>query len=86
RKVETERGRLAAGMRDSSWSRGFTEFAARIIEALRAGRREVEGAATFEDGHRIQQVLDAARRSHESGRREVVGNETAGLARRLDPN
>ncbi|OLE51153.1 MAG: hypothetical protein AUG51_24245 [Acidobacteria bacterium 13_1_20CM_3_53_8] len=67
KRIETERGRLAEGMRDSSWSRGFTAFAPRIVEALREGRSTVEGAAIFEDGYRTQLVLDAARRSNKTG-------------------
>ncbi|MGA9997119.1 MAG: Gfo/Idh/MocA family oxidoreductase [Pyrinomonadaceae bacterium] len=67
KRVETERGELAKGMRDSSWSRGFTTFARRIIEALREGQNTVEGAATFHDGYRTQLVLDAARKSNENG-------------------
>lgn len=67
RRVETERGELAPGMRDGGWARGFTAFSKRIVEALRAGRTTVQGAATFEDGYRTQLVLDAARRAHESG-------------------
>ena len=72
KRIETERGRLAEGMRDSSWSRGFTAFAPRIVEALREGRSTVEGAATFEDGYRTQLVLDAARRSNETGCSEKI--------------
>ena len=72
REVEVERGDFAEGMRDSSWARGFTAFARAIVEALREGRREVEGAATFEDGYQIQRVLDAGRASHESGCRVAV--------------
>jgi hypothetical protein len=34
---------------------------------MRAGHTSVEGAATFDDGHRTQLVLDAARRSHREG-------------------
>ncbi|HVS82543.1 MAG TPA: Gfo/Idh/MocA family oxidoreductase [Pyrinomonadaceae bacterium] len=67
KRVETERGELALGMRDGGWARGFTVFSRKIVEALRAGRTTVEGAATFEDGYRTQLVLDAARRSYESG-------------------
>ena len=67
RRVETDRGELAPGMRDGGWARGFTAFSKRIVEALREGRTTVEGAATFEDGYRTQLVLDAARRAHESG-------------------
>jgi predicted dehydrogenase len=70
--IETEEGELAAGMREGSWSRGFTIFSRAIIAALREGRTEIKDAATFEDGYRTQLVLDAARRSHESGRMESV--------------
>ncbi len=73
--VETERAPLAEGMRDNEWSRGFTVFACEIVSALREGRREVEGAATFDDGHRIQLVLDAARAAHDGGCRVTVGDE-----------
>ena len=65
--VETDRGELAPGMAEGSWSRGFTAFSEQIVSALREGRATVEGAATFEDGYRTQLVLDAARRSNESG-------------------
>ena len=67
RRVKTHPGELAKGMRDGGWSRGFTAFSQRIVEALHEGRTTVEGAATFEDGYRTQLVLDAARRSDESG-------------------
>ncbi|MDT7540717.1 MAG: hypothetical protein QOE33_621 [Acidobacteriota bacterium] len=66
--IEVEQSPLAAGMRDGEWSRGFTVFSQKIIDALREGRNSVEGAATFDDGHRTQLVLDAARRSHAEGR------------------
>jgi predicted dehydrogenase len=76
RRVETESGELAPRMIEGGWSRGFTTFARLIVEALREGRQTVEDAATFEDGHRIQLVLDAARRSHESGCwTEIVSSE-----------
>ncbi len=67
KRVGSDRGELAKGMRDSGWARGFTAFSKRIVEALREGRATVEGAATFEDGYRTQAVLDAGRRSDESG-------------------
>jgi predicted dehydrogenase len=67
KRVETDRGELAPGMRDGGWARGFTTFSNRIVEAVRADRTTVEGAATFEDGYRTQLVLDAARKSHLSG-------------------
>ncbi len=67
KRVETDPGELGSGMRDNDWARGFTAFSSKIVEALRAGRTTVKGAATFEDGYRTQLVLDAARRSFESG-------------------
>lgn len=66
-RVETDCGQLAKGMRDGGWSRGFTEFSQRVVEALREGRTTVDGAATFADGYRTQLVLDAARKSNETG-------------------
>ena len=67
KRVETDHGDLAEGMRDGGWARGFTSFSRKIVEALRKGRATVAGGATFEDGYRTQLVLDAARRSNESG-------------------
>ena len=58
---------IAPGMRQASWSRGFTVLACAIVNALRQGHRTVAGAATFEDGYHVQLVLDAARASNESG-------------------
>jgi predicted dehydrogenase len=73
REIETDEAPLAERMRDTEWSRGFTVFAREIIDALREGRTTVEGAATFDDGHRTQLVLDAARAAHASGCRVTVG-------------
>ncbi len=67
RRIETDQGELAPGMRDGGWARGFTAFSKRIVAALREGYTTVEGAATFADGYRTQLVLDAARRANESG-------------------
>jgi predicted dehydrogenase len=66
-RVEVGCAELAPGMRDSGWARGFTIFSMKIVDALRAGEKTVEGAATFADGYRTQVVLDAARRSHDKG-------------------
>lgn len=67
RPVQVDQDVIAPGMRDGSWSRGFTAFSSAIIDALREGRTIVEGAATFEDGYRAQVVMDAARKSYVSG-------------------
>jgi predicted dehydrogenase len=65
KKVEVDHGELARGMSDNGWARGFTLFSQKIVEAMRAGRTVVDGAATFEDGYRTQLVLEAARISNE---------------------
>ncbi|HYY96121.1 MAG TPA: Gfo/Idh/MocA family oxidoreductase [Pyrinomonadaceae bacterium] len=75
REVETEAAPLAEGLRDNEWSRGFTVFARELVAALAEGRTSVDGAATFDDGHRTQLVLDAARAAHESGCRVTVRDE-----------
>ena len=53
---------------DTDWARCFIRYSRAIVDAIRAGKDEVESAATFQDGHRNQQVLDAARKS--AGRAE----------------
>jgi predicted dehydrogenase len=35
---------------------------------MASGAGEIENAATFEDGHRVQMVLDAARESDAEGK------------------
>src|SRR5215208_3447961 len=72
--VQVEQDHMAQGMREGSWSRGFTAFAVAVCEATRAGKTTVKDAATFEDGYRVQLVLDAIRASNESGCWESVGN------------
>ena len=68
RTVEVDPDAVAPGMREGSWSRGFTAFSSAIIDALREGRTSVEGAATFADSYRAQLVMDAAREANQSGR------------------
>ena len=75
RRVSTDCAPLASGLRDNEWSRGFTVFAREIVAALREDRTTINGAATFDDGHRTQLVLDAARAAHESGCRVTVRDE-----------
>ncbi len=52
---------------DTGFSRGFTSFAPKIIEAIREGKTVIENAAMFADGLKVQRVLDAARKSDETG-------------------
>jgi predicted dehydrogenase len=67
RPVQVDQDHMAQGMRQSSWSSGFTALSCAIIEALRNGKKTVKDAATFEDGHRVQLVLDAVRTSNKTG-------------------
>jgi predicted dehydrogenase len=67
RPVQVDQDHMAAGMREGSWSRGFTAFSVAICDALRAGKSTVKDAATFADGYRVQLALDAIRVSNESG-------------------
>jgi predicted dehydrogenase len=66
RPVQIDQDHMAKGMRESSWSRGFTALSGAIVEAMRSGKKTVKDAATFEDGYRVQLVLDAARESNTS--------------------
>ncbi|HSE33388.1 MAG TPA: Gfo/Idh/MocA family oxidoreductase [Pyrinomonadaceae bacterium] len=66
RPVDIEPDRIAPGMKDSSWARGFTRFSCAMVDAVRTGKKTVPDAATFEDGYRVQLVLDAARESNKS--------------------
>lgn len=62
----------ALGIPDTDWSRAFLLQAREVVRAILESRDSVPGAASFEDGHRTQQVLDAVRRSHEGGWTEVL--------------
>lgn len=53
----------AHGMRDTTWTRAFVRMARGVHAAIAEGRTDVPLAATFEDGLRVQQVLDAIRQS-----------------------
>lgn len=73
RPVQIQQDSIAPGMRPGSWSRGFSTLSCHLVEALREGRTSVDGAASFEDGYRVQLVLDAARESNKSGCWTKVG-------------
>lgn len=65
--IEADFDQPIAGVPDTGFSRGFTAFAPAIVEAIQLGKTKIEHAATFEDGLRVQEVLDAARQSNETG-------------------
>ena len=62
--VETDLGSTVPGVPDTGFARGFMSFAPVIVDAIRNGNNEIEHAATFADGLRVQRVLDAARESN----------------------
>jgi predicted dehydrogenase len=65
--VKVEFGKALPGVPDTGFARGFVDFAPKIVEAIRNGETFIECAATFEDGVRVQRVLDAARESDATG-------------------
>ena len=60
------------GVADTGFARGFMDFAPKIVDAVREGRPVIEHAATFDDGLRVQRVLDAARESNASGKVIII--------------
>lgn len=66
-KVEIDLNEGVEGARNTGWNNGFLTFAEEIIKALKAGKTEVEGAATFADGYQVQLLMDAARQSNATG-------------------
>ncbi|HEY8559554.1 MAG TPA: Gfo/Idh/MocA family oxidoreductase [Pyrinomonadaceae bacterium] len=65
--AEADLGRNVEGVADTGFARGFMNFAPAIVDAISAGETFIEHAATFEDGVKVQKVLDAAHESNESG-------------------
>ncbi|MGI8640833.1 MAG: Gfo/Idh/MocA family protein [Pyrinomonadaceae bacterium] len=70
REIDVNFDKPIEGIPDTGFSRGFMSFAPKIIEAVGEGKTEIENAATFADGLKVQEVLDAARKSDKSG--EIV--------------
>lgn len=70
RKIEVELDMPLEGVADTGFSRGFTSLAPKIVAAVKSKATELEHAATFADGLKVQEILDAAHRSNASG--EVV--------------
>ncbi|MGI8468487.1 MAG: Gfo/Idh/MocA family protein [Pyrinomonadaceae bacterium] len=66
-RIEIDLGKTVEGVPDTGFARGFMSFAPRIVEAILNGKTEIEHAATFDDGLKVQRVLDAARESNEKG-------------------
>ncbi len=66
--IDVDFGLAIDGVPDTGFSRGFMEFAPRIIDAILSDSNEIKHAATFSDGVTVQRVLDAARESDATGR------------------
>lgn len=56
------------GLFESGFPSGFMAFAPKIVEAIRTESIGIPNAATFDDGVKVQRVLDAARESNQTGR------------------
>lgn len=68
-KLEFKPVKAPKGIFDSGFPSGFMAFAPRIIEAIQNGKIEIEHAATFADGVKVQKIIDAA---HESNAKKCV--------------
>lgn len=78
-KVDLNLNEAVEGAKNTGWNNGFLAFATDMVQALRSGKTEVENAATFEDGYRIQLALDAARESSKTKRMITINaNKAAG--------
>ena len=66
RDIETVIGKSVEGIFDSGFPSGFVAFAPKIVEAILQNATEIEHAATFADGLKVQKILDAAHESNET--------------------
>ena len=71
--VAVDLGEAPPNTKVGGWSRGFLNFAREIVAALKEGRTDIEHAATFDDGLRVQIALDRAHKSNLEGRFVSVG-------------
>jgi predicted dehydrogenase len=63
--IDVEMAPLVPGVPDTGFAAAFMAFAPLLVNAIREGRK-ADGAATFDDGLRVQRILDAARESDTS--------------------
>jgi predicted dehydrogenase len=59
-----DRAREVSWLPDNIWARSFYHLARETVQALHEKRTEIPHAATFSDGLRCQEVIDAIRQSH----------------------
>lgn len=55
------------GVFESGFPSGFMAIAPKIVEGILSGSPKINNAATFQDGVKVQKVLDAARESNANG-------------------
>lgn len=60
----TDRAREISVLPDNIWARSFYHLARETVQALREERTEIAHAASFADGLRCQEVIDAVQRAH----------------------
>jgi len=77
KRVEVDES-IATSANDNGFSLAFKYIAPKIVDAIRDGKKAVDGAATFADGVKVQRVLDAARESAAS--RRVTSVESASFS------
>ena len=68
-----DRAREVSWLPDNIWARSFYHLAREAVQAIREGRAEIPHAATFTDGLRCQEVIDAIHRSHTEQRWVEIG-------------
>lgn len=68
-----DRAREISWLPENIWARSFYHLAREAVQALHENRTEISHAATFADGLRCQEVLDAIKRSHAEQRWIEVG-------------
>ncbi len=75
----TDRALEIAAIPENLWARSFYHLARETIVALQEGRTEIPHAATFQDGLKCQEVIDAILQSQEEKRWVAVNPAIIGI-------
>ncbi len=68
-----DRAREVSWLPDNIWARSFYHLAREAVQAVRENRTEIAHAASFADGVRCQEVIDAIKRAHVEQRWIEIG-------------
>jgi predicted dehydrogenase len=68
-----DRAREIAWIPDNLWARSFYHLAREAVQAIHENRTEIPHAATFADGLRCQEVIDAIKKAHAEQRWIEIG-------------